>query len=271
MVQPVEKPKDPPAEKFYSLNAIMLATFLGFWFAGAVLISRNYSRLGDGDASRIAIILGILSLIPLAAAYAVIQVPQKYEYLLEPVFLVATLGLINLIGSRLQGRMLSRHEEQGGQFYSNWRAAGISLLIFPFSFGMMTLVASTVSTLVIPPIENIEIWIDAPMVAKTGEPFEIELHVRNKSDNEQTLVDVDIGREYLEGINIDSSDPAFLEREPELGFVSYSYDLPIPPGQEISITFHAHGEARGDYAGDFDFCINHFATCLNNRVLITVE
>ncbi len=270
MVQPVEGPDAPP-DKFYSLNGIMLATFLGSWLAGAVLISRNYSRLDDGDASRIAIILGILSLVPLSVAYVVIEVPQTYEYLLNGAFIAAQLSLINLIGTRLQGKMLSHHEEQGGQFYSNWRAAGISLLVSPFAWGIVLVVAGTFSMIVVPPIENIEVWIDAPMVAKEGEPFEIEWHVRNKSDNEQTLVDVDSGDEYLEGIKIDSSDPAFSEREPELFFVSYSYDLPIPPRQEISITLHAHGEARGDYVGDFAFCINHITTCLSYRVLTTVE
>ena len=110
-------------------------------------------ELGNGDASRSAVIVGILSLVPLSIAYVVIQVPQTYEYLFDGAFLVAQLGLINLIGTRLQGKMLSRHEEQEGRFYSNWRAAGISLLVFPFSIGIIMVVGATVSTLLFPPTQ----------------------------------------------------------------------------------------------------------------------
>ncbi len=71
-----------PDHKLYSLGSIGLATFLASWFAGAVLISRNYSRLDKRRASRISILLGVLSFVPLIIAIFLIEVPQQYDTLI---------------------------------------------------------------------------------------------------------------------------------------------------------------------------------------------
>ena len=67
-----------PDHKLYSLGSIGLATLMGSWFAGAVLISRNYSRLDKRRASHISILLGVLSLVPLIIAIFLIEVTQQY-------------------------------------------------------------------------------------------------------------------------------------------------------------------------------------------------
>ena len=38
--------------------------------------------------------------------------------------------------------------------------------------------------------------------------------------------------------------------------VSYSFGVPIPPGGEAVVVFQAYAAHPGDWAGDFDFCID---------------
>ena len=52
--------------KLYSASGIDVATFFGSWLAGSILISRNFSRLGNADAARNAIIIGVAATIALA-------------------------------------------------------------------------------------------------------------------------------------------------------------------------------------------------------------
>ncbi len=258
-----------PDHKLYSLGSIGLATLLASWFAGAVLISRNYARLDKRRASRISILLGILSLVPLLFAVFLIEVPQQYETYMPVVFQGIQIGVISMIAKRLQGEAFSAHEEKGGQFYSNWRAAGIALLLAPVAVVLLLVGGFTLSTLLQP--QDIEIRVDAPLVVNQGEPFEIQLHAQNKGDTQVTLVAIDISKEYLRGIVIESFNPPFSESEAFPFIVSHYYYLPIPAGQEIEITLQAHGEVQGNYYEWFSFCIDSEMTCLDYEVLTTVQ
>jgi hypothetical protein len=258
------------AHKLYSLGSICLATFLASWLGGAVLISRNYSRLGKRRASHISILLGVISVVPLIIAVFLIEVPQQYEDYMPVVFQGIQVGVIGMIAQRLQGEAFSAHEEKGGQFYSNWRAAGIALLLAPVAVVLFLVGGFTLSTLLQP--QDIEIRVDAPLVVNEGEPFEIQLHAQNKGDTQVTLVAIDISKEYLRGIVIESFNPPFSESEEDLPFiVSYHYDLPIPAGQKIEIILQAHGEVQGNYYEWFSFCIDSAMTCLDYEVLTTVQ
>ncbi len=258
-----------PAYKLYSLGSIGWATFLGTWFAGAVLISRNYSRLGNRRAARISILLGVLSIVPVIIAAFVIDYPEQYDAYLPAVLQGIQLGVISMIAKRLQGEAFSAHEGKGGQFYSNWRASGIALLLAPVALVLLFVGSFTVGILLQP--QDIEIRVDAPLVVNQGEPFEIKLHARNKGDTQVTLVAIDISWEYLRGIEIESFDPPFFASEVDLFLVSYYYDLPIHAGQEIEIILQAHGEVQGNYYEFFNFCIDSAMTCLDYQVLTTVQ
>ena len=258
-----------PDHKLYSLGSIGLATLMGSWFAGAVLISRNYSRLDKRRASHISILLGVLSLVPLLIAIFLIEVPQQYDTYMPAVFQGIQVCVISMIAQRLQGEAFSAHEGMGGQFYSNWRAAGIGLLLAPVAVVLFGFVSFTLSTLLQP--QDIEIRVDAPLVVNQGEPFEIKLHAQNKGNTQVTLVAIDISQEYLRGIVIDSSDPPFSASEEIFWIVSHFYNLSIPAGQEIEITLQAHGEVQGNYYEWFSFCIDSEMTCLDYEVLTTVQ
>ncbi len=258
-----------PDHKLYSLGSIGLATLLASWLGGAVLISRNYSRLDKRRASHISILLGVLSLVPLIIAIFLIEIPQEYDTYMPAVFQGIQVSVISMIAKRLQGEAFSAHEGKGGQFYSNWRAAGIALLLAPVAVVLFLVGGVTLSTLLQP--QDIEIRVDAPLVVNQGEPFEIKLHARNKGDTQVTLVAIDISKEYLRGIEIESFDPPFSASEDIFFIVSHYYDLPIHAGQEIEIILQAHGEVQGNYYEFFSFCIDSAMTCLDYQVLTTVQ
>ena len=96
--------------------------------------------------------------------------------------------------------------------------------------------------------QDIEALVDAPLVVNEGESFEIKLHALNTRGTQVMLVNVDISSAYLQGITIEGSDPPFSASEeiPVFG-QSFSYDLPIEPGQEIEIVLQARGEVPGNY------------------------
>ena len=121
--------------------------------------------------------------------------------------------------------------------------------------------------------ENIEVAVDSPTRIKQGERFTIRVSVRNTGASEQTLVDLDIADEFLKGVVIESSDPPFSQSMHISvdNTISYSYDLAIPPGKEISITLSAYAAYQGDYSGEFYFCINSESSCLFYTVRTIVE
>ncbi len=206
---------------------------------------------------------------PLIIAIFLIEVPQQYETYMQFVFQGIQIGVISMVAKRLQGEAFYAHEEKGGQFYSNWRATGIALLLLPVTVGLLIVVGFTLSTLFQP--QDIEIRVDAPLVVNEGEPFEIQLHAQNKGDTQVTLVAIDISKEYLRGIVIESFDPPFSASADTVFAVSYFYDLSIPAGQEIEIILQAHGEVQGNYYEWFSFCIDSAMTCLDYEVLTTVQ
>ena len=69
----------------------------------------------------------------------------------------------------------------------------------------------------------------------------------------------------MTGVVVKSMDPPFsgAEHIPIDNTQSYSLDLPLPPGREVVITISALAAHEGDYAGDFDFCINSAYSCLS--------
>ena len=106
-------------------------------------------------------------------------------------------------------------------------------------------------------VEDIEVTLSAPGEVRRGEEFQISARVRNTASKRQRLVDLDIDRSYLRGIAIRSAEPPWKESTDLMGLgTSLTFDLPIEPGEEILLVLHASALHTGDFAGDFDFCIN---------------
>ena len=113
--------------KFYSLESISLATFLGGPIAAAILIRRNYLNVNEDQKALNTLFIGILSTLLLFTV--IFSLPESFWDKI-PNFIVPGIytGIIFMIAERTQGQMIKEHKENNGSFFSAWRATGIGLL-----------------------------------------------------------------------------------------------------------------------------------------------
>ena len=137
-----------PGFKLYSQGGILLATALGSALAGAILLSQNFKRLGQPDSARNTIILGLVTLG--AVLLAIFVEPQSVE-LPEVLYQVVQVGVVYLYVRWTQADILDEHGRIGGEYYSNWRAAGISIvvaaIVFAVGFGLFLILSVLSDTL----------------------------------------------------------------------------------------------------------------------------
>jgi hypothetical protein len=106
--------------------------------------------------------------------------------------------------------------------------------------------------------QNVEIGITAPIQAKMGEEFVIVTTVKNTASEPQTLVSLDIGDAYLNGIAILRTEPDFREAShiPIDNTMSYVFKLTIDEGDDVEVWLYAKAIKSGDHRSEIDFCIN---------------
>jgi hypothetical protein len=112
--------------KLYSLKAISMATYLGGPLAAGILARRNFYNMGNEQAGKHAMVIGIISTLVIFGI--IFSIPDaiidKVPNALIP--LIYTLVIYWVI-EKTQGTQLKEHENNKQRFYSNWRAAGIGL------------------------------------------------------------------------------------------------------------------------------------------------
>ena len=121
--------------------------------------------------------------------------------------------------------------------------------------------------------KNVEVDIQAPLQVKEGDDFVITATVSNSASKTQTLVSLDIGDEYLVGIAVLKTEPRHKEAThvPIDNTMSYVFDLPMKPGEEVRILLHSKAVKTGDHKSEIDFCINSDASFLSKSVRTIVE
>jgi hypothetical protein len=118
---------------------------------------------------------------------------------------------------------------------------------------------------------DIAMFITAPDRVKPGESFTIEVRVVNQADRPQVLDSIDVYDAYTAGIRIRRSDPAWRSSSHMYDFITFDYQIKIPPRSAHVVTFDATALKRGDYEGDFDICVNAPWSCLSEAVRTIVE
>ena len=114
--------------KLYSQRSVALGTFLGSPLAAGYLIRENYRALGKNEEGHKALLISIvLTLLLLGVPFFLIpeDIVDKIPNQLIPIISVA---ITYAVVEKIQGEVLNRHKENGYEFHSGWRAAGISLL-----------------------------------------------------------------------------------------------------------------------------------------------
>lgn len=121
--------------------------------------------------------------------------------------------------------------------------------------------------------ENVTVGVQAPVSVATGSRFDIIATVTNRSSSVRTLVDLDVADDYLKGVAIESSEPAYKTSThiPIDDKISYHFGLTIPANGTVQVRFKAFAAYAGDYAGDVDFCIDHEMSCTTQHVRTIVR
>jgi len=121
--------------------------------------------------------------------------------------------------------------------------------------------------------ENITVEIEVPTRVEVGEQFNVIANITNTGSDAQELNSIDIGDEYLEGVIIYGSEPAYSEtfHVPIDNTISHSMMHSIEAGETLSVSFDAEALIEGDYSGAFDVCVNGPVSCLYYSIRTLVE
>ena len=121
--------------------------------------------------------------------------------------------------------------------------------------------------------KDIDVDIQAPPVAKSGQEFLITATVENHAATAQKLISLDIDDQYLDGIAILSTEPNYHDTShvPILNQRSYEFDLPVKPGEKVHVLLHARAVKTGDRNSEINFYINSNSSSLTRSLRTIVE
>ena len=134
----LEKENKTKNVKFYSKKTIGIATFLGGPLAAGYLIRENYLSLNKPDEGKNALMISIVATVLLFSGIFMIpeNIMDKVPSQILPIIYTA---IIYYIVDLKQGEILQAHEDNGNEFFSGWKAAGVGLvsllIISAFIFG----------------------------------------------------------------------------------------------------------------------------------------
>ncbi len=113
--------------KFYSQKSIGLATFIGGPLASGYLIRENYLSLNKPDEGKKALFIGIIATIVIFGG--IFMLPEAIiDKLPNQLLPLIYTGIIYLIVEKIHGTVLNQHKENGNEFFSGWKAAGIGFI-----------------------------------------------------------------------------------------------------------------------------------------------
>ncbi len=118
---------NPEKRIIYSLRGISLATFLGGPIAASYLIKRNFEAYGQKKQGRNALILGIVFTVVMIGSLLSLpeHVVDKIPNFILPVVYT---GIIAVLVEWLLGEKMHKHEDEGGEFYSLWKAFVVGIV-----------------------------------------------------------------------------------------------------------------------------------------------
>ena len=123
-----EKERNPtkPHYKLYAVRAVVLSTVIGTPLAGGTLMALNYTEVGNPVRAVGPVLIG-LGITVSFIGFALSTSPDNpmlgliYWFVLPPIMYVAV--------RLLQGRFLKAHGFAGGEYESEWKAAGIAVVV----------------------------------------------------------------------------------------------------------------------------------------------
>ncbi len=113
--------------KFYSQKAIAITTFFGGLLAAGILMRRNYLNLNQETYAKHALFYGIAFTILILIG--IIILPENViDKIPNSIFPAIYSLIIYYVVEKTQGKALKAHKENGGEFYSAWKAVKVGVL-----------------------------------------------------------------------------------------------------------------------------------------------
>ena len=136
---------ETPSQKIYRDRAIWVGTFLGGPLIAGYLIAHNFEAFGESHkATKTWIYAVVATVIIFGTAFLI---PETIKIPNQLIPLIYT-GIAYYLVHHFQGKSITTHVDNGGQFYSWWRAIGVSMVglgIMVISFLGFVLLSDTAS------------------------------------------------------------------------------------------------------------------------------
>lgn len=197
--------------KFYSKQIIVIATFLGSPLAGTYMIRQNYLKLNKNKDGNIAFAIGIV--FTLLIFVGLFSLPEATIDKIPKSMIPLINALITFfVVEKTQGDILNKHKENKNQFYSKWKAVGISLV------AMLILIIGILGYVYLMPEEKgVELYNKEITVFSENEKVSLQIYERMS-----TMDDVELEKE-INTIAI----PAWKENIAIIKRTNNIEDLPI--------------------------------------------
>jgi hypothetical protein len=156
-----------------------------------------------------------------------------------------------------------------------WIIVGVAvvLLLICICVGVVVLGGGTIFSSLNEPYDVV-VEVSAPLQAARDDAVTIEVVIENPTTESQVLDSIDVDMSYLDGVHIESSNPAYRgvqSLEPLFEQQSYTYQSTIPPQGSLTVEFHARALKSGDFSGAVDVCINAGGNCERHFVRTVIE
>jgi hypothetical protein len=114
-----------PTFKLYNNISVRLATFLGGPLAAGYLIAENFKELGEHSKIRMTWIISIVTTILICVIGVLLSKIKSFPNYIVPIIYTWT---ASYLVQHFQGDNIKLHIEEGGRFYSRWRAALVGII-----------------------------------------------------------------------------------------------------------------------------------------------
>ena len=106
--------------------------------------------------------------------------------------------------------------------------------------------------------------VKSPFSVKVGQTYEVEVQIKNISDQALVLDSLEINADYLAGAKVNQTDPPYqdIKNDKEaIDLIRYVYPLSMPPHTTQTVKFNLTAIKAGTYDGQVLVCINVSTGC----------
>ena len=113
------------------------------------------------------------------------------------------------------------------------------------------------------PPEDVEVSVAYPTYVTSGDTFDVQVTINNLANRTRVLHSIDVDDDFLAGVLIQRSTPPWQYSSHLFDdFVTYEFQLDIPPNTKTVVVFNVRALKPGDYMGNWDVCIDGPSSCV---------